>query len=167
MRSLLLAGTILCATSVAALAAEPIRYANPPAASSPISGYTSFWLGKATWRVDETTPVRQFNGDFFAAGGDSRVNLRVAPAFSIQGDLEGEATTNGFAQCCFQSDHRVMAAVGGHASWRGMQYLLGAFGGVVGSSVIYDSGEVLQTFAGAEAQAYLGNLTLYGQLGGT
>jgi hypothetical protein len=38
---------------------------------------------------------------------------------------------------------------------------------VVGSSVIYDSGEVLQSFVGAEAQAYLGNLTLYGQVGGT
>jgi len=159
MKSFLLAGTFLGTMATFAVAADQKSLAY---GMGPVSGYTSWWAGAGTWQENDGS---LYSGNFFAFGGDSRVNVWMAPGVSLQGDVQGEASSNGFEDCCYSQDHRVIGVIGGHAAWRSMSNLFGVFGGVAGSSVFDEEGAVLQPFIGFEAQAYLNQITLYGQVG--
>ncbi|MFO1183511.1 MAG: hypothetical protein U1E56_01835 [Bauldia sp.] len=163
MKAVLLGGALLGALTATASAADFGRAAVGQAIA-PVSGYTSLYIGTTRWDNED---LDSETAHLF--GGDSRVSVWVGQSVTLQFDVEAEATSNGFDDCCYDGDHRVHAVGGVHASWRDGASLLGVFAGALGASVL-DTGDdaaVMQTFAGLEGQWYLGNLTLYAQAGGT
>jgi len=167
MKALLLAGTMLGTMSVGAWAADTIRplAVTPQAAFNAVSGYSSLYLGFGHYF--EADDGDNYAGSFLALGGNARTNVWLSPNFSIQSDVEAEATTNGFTDCCESYDHRVQGIVGVHASWRSMQALFGGFVGASGNYNLDGEGAALHTLVGLEGQFYYGNITLYGQIGMT
>lgn len=173
MKRLLVVAAAASAIASGAYAADlsssaPSYEAPPPAvhSPSPFSGYLSLYGGWATWNQADGG----YDGNFGVLGGNARLNTWLHPNMSLQADVEGEATTNGFSSCCDSNDHRLAGDGGLHLSWRDPNKgLFGVFGGAFGTTEAYSSdyGSVLQWFGGVEGQYYLGNATLYGQAGWT
>ena len=149
--------------------AAPTSSTPAPTFNHTLSGYLSLYAGWASWNQNDLS----LHGSFGVLGGDARLNTWLHPNLSMQADIEGEATTNGFASCCSSTDHRIAGDGGLHLSWRDPNKgLVGVFGGVFGSSEFWYSnidpgGSVWQGFGGVEGQYYLGKATLYGQAGWT
>lgn len=143
MRLRLPAFALLAATP--ALAADPA--ATSPEAPGPVSGHVEFYLGHLA------TPFPMFGDTLIAVGGAARVNLRLANAWNVQGDLTVDGLTDG-------SDF--FAAYDGalHAYRRNPQsYAFGAFVEASRYTVL----PLNRLAGGVEAQAYFADGTLYGQ----
>lgn len=103
-------------------------------------------------------------GHTFELSSTSAYNIPIWNSFSIQIDGVGEYYTglNGHA------DVKNNSAVGLHLSYRDPgRGLIGIFGGYAWSKLKsgHDADKYEMAMIGAEAQAYLGNLTLYAQAG--
>jgi len=94
-------------------------------------------------------------------GGSARVLARLPADLTIQGDVEGKNYTNN-DEMIDNFDESVLGA--GHFSVRnGENFLFGGFGG--GGYAMAEGDRTEIWFVGAEMQAYLGPVTLYGQGG--
>jgi len=99
---------------------------------------------------------------YWGGGFAGRANFWVAPQWSIQTDFSGDTAVSSFDNSPLND---VLA--GAHVSWRDpSRGLIGGFAGFAGTDD-YQGSEGLDGnfYAGIEGQAYLGNLTLYGQVG--
>ncbi|MCI4664132.1 MAG: hypothetical protein MRY74_05360 [Neomegalonema sp.] len=111
--------------------------------------------------------------------GLARANLALGGGFALQLDIGGEANL-GYAAFNPFGAHEYGGAglIGGHLNWRDDAWLLGAFAGA-GKIMVHTSGfkpiapkgtddynkSETGYIVGAEAQAFLGDFTLYGQFG--
>jgi hypothetical protein len=161
-------------TGSASAADFPVKA--PAAVEQPrqVSGYVELYGGWSRVNTDETfcTPTcasvsDQANG--WVLGGAGRATWWWAPSLSVQLDAQGDGTSYRFESKggSFQrvSTHNYL--IGGHANWRDPQRgLIGFFGGAGdATNVLQSSSPVRHGLIGAEAQYYLGPVTLYGQGG--
>ncbi len=100
------------------------------------------------------------NDEHFSYGAGGRVNLPLIGGASAQVDLQSEIHEEG-GEDSPEGAHMVT----GHLSWRNDLFLVGAFAGG-GQAANTESNDNTTGFAvGGEAQAYLGDFTLYSQAG--
>ena len=105
--------------------------------------------------------------DRFMMGGEALADIPFNENWSLQLDIGGETTPDYDYIDDLSSDGEHFASVylGGHLNYREVdRYLIGAFAGW-GQSFAYDDDVSNFLVIGAEAQYYMNNLTLYGQLG--
>jgi hypothetical protein len=147
---------------LAALAAGGIS-GTAGAASPPqtLAGPSSYLELYGSWA--QVGGTYSYYSPFGGAGFAGRANFWVNPLWSLQVDLSGNTVWSGY------SDEGSMnnGLVGVHISRRDPgKGLIGVFAGIAGTNDYYaDLGVDGNLFGGVEAQAYLGNLTLYGQVG--
>lgn len=156
MKKFFLAGIVaaLSSTAFAADVVEPI-FAEPAVAGPRVSGYLDAYIGGLN--------IPDADDTFFTFGGSGKLNAPLNERWNIQGDLLVDST---------EIEDFDMTTFGGavHAFWRDpSSYAFGVFGTYSGHNIAIDtgggSGDITfneYTF-GPEAQAYFGNLTLYGQ----
>lgn len=143
---------LIVASSTAAFAADPMGMAS----GSMISGDFSVFAGAEamTGYYDEV---------FGIIGGDARISIPMSNGFSMQVDLSGQASPNALSN--YNDTYDFAGHFGGHLLYRDPnQYQLGVFAGLSTSSVDGGEGWLGNTF-GAEAQLYMDDFTLWGQLG--
>lgn len=148
-----LAAAFLALSSSAAFSADVVQpvVEEPIVAGPRVSGHVEAYLG-GLWLDAEGG-----NQNAWVAGGAARLNYPIDARWNIQGDL--------FADGAW-FDEGDLNSYGGalHAYWRDPNsFALGAFTSVTGYGGDVPSG--YYSFAvGPEAQVYLDNLTLYGQV---
>lgn len=152
MRKLLMSVSLVALTAPA-FAADPIVYVEEPilAAPSPerFSGHIEGYLGGIWFDAGE------FDDNAWIFGGAARANYMLTDRWNIQGDLFGESLRT-------DGGNLDQLGAGAHVYWRDPNsFAAGVFGSVTS---IASGGNVREFIVGPEAQAYLGNLTLYGQL---
>jgi opacity protein-like surface antigen len=163
MKSIILATVSALALTGAAQAADmPVLKAPAIEATAPVSGYIELYSGwgNQDWRGD----FQSYGFDGWTLGGAARATYFWAPGASLQLDVQGEGTNYSFDGGRF-SEHSYL--IGAHASWRNSQYLWGVFGAAgdsTGIALVSDT-SFRHGIVGGEAQAYLGPITLYGQVG--
>ena len=132
-----------------------------------VSGYVELSTGWGNTKTDFSNPTLDVDG--WALGGAGRGTYWWSRNASIQLDAQAEGTSfnNSNGNNGHVSEHRYL--IGAHATWRDSRYLWGVFGaGGDASSGLVVGGSSLSVrhgMIGGEAQAYLGPLTLYGQVG--
>jgi hypothetical protein len=159
MKKTLLGAAVVVALSggsaFAADAARPI-FTPPPPAPNPLSGYLEVY-GSAAWQGDYWgTDYDPWTG----LGGAGRVNWMTGPNMSIQLDFaaQGEQEPADYYHADF-----IETAL--HISNRNDRRLFGAFLGLTMTSEYYNYGWDYAGMVGVEAQHYMGNVTVYGQVG--
>ncbi|QKC83390.1 hypothetical protein EB232_18775 [Mesorhizobium sp. NZP2077] len=151
----LLLGAAIAATATSAFAADAVApiVMEPELAQPHISGYVEAYLGGlylTSGGEHESATT---------AGGAGRVNFPIDPRWNIQADA--------FVDSLWVQSQNLDGYGGAvHAYWRDpSSYALGGFTSVTGYGGDVVSGENLYSFAvGPEAQAYFGNVTVYGQI---
>ncbi|WP_296738714.1 hypothetical protein [Mesorhizobium sp.] len=148
----LLLGAAIAATATSAYAADAPVVLDQELAQPHISGYGELYLGGLYVSVpgDHATAT--------TAGGTARVNFPIDARWNIQTDA---VIDSAWAQG--QNLYSYGGAI--HGYWRDpSSYALGGFATINGFGGQDFSGAHFYTFSvGPEAQAYFGNVTLYGQ----
>jgi opacity protein-like surface antigen len=160
MKSFLLGSTCLLMTLGAAQAADftlADEIAPPP--RSPFVGEIGAYLGLTHLDANDDGD----SGTEFLFGGNARLGWWANQWLYLQGDIQGEATTP-FDDPSFGGDGRENFDAALHAAYRSPTHALGVFGGWAYTGVVSDD-PMTRYYLGGEAQAYLGNFTLYGQAG--
>jgi hypothetical protein len=128
----------------------------PSAVDQQATGYVEVYTGWASTKLDYGNGSETFDG--WALGGAGRGNYWVSPGMSVQVDAQADGTSYSDNRGGHFSTQSYLA--GGHLSWRNpQQSLYGVFGGVG------DAGGQRHGVIGGEAQWYLNQFTLYGQVG--
>jgi hypothetical protein len=132
-------------------------------AAAPVSGYIELYSGWGNehWK----SSFESYGYDGWTLGGAARATYWWSRGASLQLDVQGEGTSfsfNGQDSGRF-SNHSYL--IGAHSSWRDSQYLWGLFGAAGDSTGITSNGSFRHGVIGGEAQAYVGPITLYGQVG--
>jgi opacity protein-like surface antigen len=152
MRKLLMSVSLVALTAPA-FAADPIVYVEEPmpvmASPERFSGHIEGYLGGAWYDPDI------FDENAWIFGGAARANYMVTDRWNVQGDLFGDSN---------RIDEFSIDTVGGgaHVYWRDPNsFAFGVFGSVasIGGGFI----GLREFIVGPEAQAYFGNVTIYGQ----
>jgi len=150
----LLFGAAIAATATSAFAADAPVVLDQDLAQPHISGYGELYVGGlyVTFPGDHATAT--------TAGGAARVNFPIDPRWNIQTDATVDSL---WVQG--QNIYSYGGAI--HGYWRDpSSYALGGFAtinGYGGDQGLSDANLYSFTF-GPEAQAYFGNVTLYGQV---
>src|SRR5690242_16205426 len=127
-----------------------------PAVDQQATGYVEVYSGWASTKT--TIEGYSTSADGWALGGAGRGNYWVSPGMSVQVDAQAEGTSYDDKRGGHVSSQSYL--VGSHLSWRNpQQSLYGVFGGVG------DAGGQRHGVIGGEAQWYLNQFTLYGQVG--
>ena len=150
----LLLGAALAATASSAFAADAVApIVMDPAITQPhISGYVEAYLGGlylTAFGQHETATT---------AGGAGRINFPIDPRWNVQADATVDSLW-------VQGDN--LYGYGGaiHAYWRDPSaYALGGFASLTGFGGDIGDENIYSFAVGPEAQAYFGNVTLYGQV---
>lgn len=146
-----LVGLMVLGVSGPAFAADDFSESSADA-SNVISGDIGAYFGGVSVNVDSDSQSAT------AYGGEARINSTFATRWNFQGDLFVDALT---------SDGSTLTAYGAtaHIYWRDPSaYALGGFMTVIGYNEPGSPEDITQYFGGPEAQYYLDNITLYGQL---
>jgi opacity protein-like surface antigen len=150
----LLIGTAMALIATSAFAADSIQ--SEPVSTPHISGNVEAYLG-GIW-IDLSGPFAGGNEHGWAAGGAGRVNFPLDARWNIQTDALVDSVW---------FDGVNIYGYGGavHAYWRDpSRFALGGFGTITRYGGDGAGGEHPYSYTfGPEAQAYLGNVTLYGQ----
>lgn len=150
----LLLGAALAATATSAFAADAVApIVMDPAITQPhISGYVEAYLGGIYLSAEgghETATT---------AGGVGRVNFPIDSRWNIQ--------TDAFVDSLWVEDNNIYGYGGAvHGYWRDPStYALGGFASVTGYGGDFGGPNLYSFAVGPEAQLYMGNVTLYGQV---
>jgi hypothetical protein len=104
----------------------------------------------------------------FAFGAVGAVNTWLSPGMSVQFSAHAEGTS-GYDYNRSSSEYteaRFSGIMGGHVAWRDPNsHAVGVFAAFTGTNNLDYCGANGGALGGVEGQKYLGNLTLYGQLG--
>ena len=181
MKSLILkaglAGTFLAAAPVLAFAADPVAPVQERYGS--ISGNVAIWgqyvkpddYGER-YEADEGSydyylcdDSANFCDDSGGIGGDARIHFALGNGQAIQ--LEALGDWHRVFDRDDSGEDATLATAGGHWIYRTGAMAFGAFGGLTYADHISESANSYsaQAFGGVEAAAFLGNATLFGQLG--
>jgi hypothetical protein len=159
MKKTLLGAAVVVALSggsaFAADAARPI-FTPPPPPPSPLSGYVEIYAN-GTNAEYWGSPYSPWVG----LGGAARVNHWLMPNASVQVDFQ--ANVQAESDSWYYGEYEVATFL--HANRRTDTHLLGLFGGFAMSNDYSFEGWTGNFVGGLEGQAYLGNITLYGQVG--
>jgi hypothetical protein len=130
-------------------------------AAAPVSGYIELYSGwgNQNWRGQ----FESYGFDGWTLGGAARTTYFWSRGASIQLDVQGDGTNYSFGSDGRASGHSYL--VGAHAGWRDASYLWGVFGAAGDSTGVEADINFRHGLVGGEAQAYLGAVTLYGQIG--
>lgn len=174
-KTFLLAGAALTVLPAAALAADmpmaPVEEAMV-AAASPWDAYVSAGAGYTFFDVGDNLGLEDAGLDDF---DDFQAEVRTSASyqfasFGVQADMVFNYQSldlpevGGFTIL----DSVKTTDIAGHVFWRNDGFLIGAFGqyGLTSADLFESVGlDVDRVYAGAEAQAYWGNFTLYAQAG--
>ena len=165
MKKLVLATVSCLALTSSSYAADMILKGPAVEAAQPVSGYIDLYTG---WGNNRHKNVSDNNYDGWNLGGAARATYWWARGVSLQLDVQGDGTnysSNGF-NGGRKSEHSYL--IGGHWSWRDSRYLWGLFGAAgdaTGQDVNFSNASYRHGIIGGEGQAYMGNITLYGQVG--
>ncbi|WP_146215568.1 hypothetical protein [Hoeflea marina] len=138
--------------SSSAFAADPVSMApaEPAAVRNACSGHVEAYLGGVLPVVDGDS-----DDSMLAYGGSARANCTFHQNWNVQGDLFGDRVEDG-------DDSVSMYGAAGHLFWRDpSSFAVGIFATVSRASQLGTDFD--QYTFGPEFQAYLGNVTLYGQ----
>ena len=158
------------ATEAGAADMAPIYKAMPQAAPQPVSGYVE--LSSGWGRSEYSDPFNKDSYDGWVLGGAARGTYWWSRNATVQLDAQGEGTSFRIPEGAggHMSEHGYL--VGAHASWRDARYLWGVFGAAGDTTGLTpllagmsSASSVRHGLVGLEGQAYLGPLTLYGQVG--
>lgn len=159
----LLAGTAMLAIANAANAADIVAVEPDVATGLIFTGIFDLYGGYSWYANGDGNASGIEDLDSALVGGAARVSIPWSANFSTQLDLEASAALGSYDSDREQYASSVVAAA--HASFRQPDsYLIGLFGGG-GIAIAEDEDTGNLWFAGLEGQAYLGNFTLYGQVG--
>lgn len=162
MKRLLLLGAALAVFAAPSFAADVLRTPAPAARTvfappSPMSGYFEAY-GSTSSNDNWGSPYNPWTG----GGVAGRLNWNVSPGWTLQADISAQGFGDGYYDGYYWEGDGLAAL---HLSTRNPNNLLGLFGGFAIINDYYESGFDKAFFVGAEAQAYLGEITLYGQVG--
>jgi hypothetical protein len=159
MKKTLLGAAVVVALSggsaFAADAARPI-FTPPPPPPSPLSGYVEIY---GNFSTDEYWGSSY--DPWAGIGGAARINRWMSPTSSLQFDFQANAQIE--SDSYYYGEYEVATFL--HANRRTDTHLLGLFGGFAMSNDEGFDGWTGNFVGGLEAQAYLNNITLYGQVG--
>jgi hypothetical protein len=122
-----------------------------------VSGYVEAHFGLGQWRKYDD--ASEYDSESFTQiGGAGRLNWWMSPGMSLQADAYGTGFSN--------KDTTFGAAV--HLAWRNPNQGAIGFMGSIGNRTVPEccDNDNRYTAAAIQGQLYLGNITLYGQLGG-
>ena len=134
---------------------------------SNIVGEVSLWVGAGFVDADEDN----FNQDtVFNFGGDGRAAWNMDNGFGLQFELQGRG---GFSYDEDEGDddddddnNLAYVATAVHGFTRGDSYALGAYGSIYGGGQVENDDSTYYVGGAFEAATFLGNNTLFGQIGG-
>jgi opacity protein-like surface antigen len=159
------------ANSAYAADLQPVLKAPMVESMPSVSGYVELYSGWGSTKL--TDPFGSDTADDgWVLGGAGRGTYWWSRNASIQLDAQAEGTSYkvpaGFAAGSHVSEHRYL--IGVHANWRDSRYLWGVFGAAGDTTSGFNpfptaAPSFRHGIIGAEGQAYLGPLTLYGQVG--
>lgn len=151
----LLMGAAIAATATSAFAADAVSpiVMDQPIAAPHISGYVEAYLGG----LYLTVPGDHLTGT--SAGGAGRVNFPIDARWNIQTDAIVDSLW-------IQGTNLYGYGGAVHGYWRDPSaYALGGFASITGYGGDFFGGQSIYNFSvGPEAQVYMGNVTLYGQV---
>jgi len=121
-----------------------------------VSGYVRAEFGMGTWRKFDSG-TEDDNESFTQLSGSGRLNWWLSPTMSFQGDVYGTG---------FNTKDTTFGAAG-HLAWRNPnQGALGVMASIGNRTSGDCCGGTRLTALALQGQLYMGNITLYGQLGG-
>jgi hypothetical protein len=162
--SLILTGAMFAFVSGAHAADLPLKAA-PIAAQPAVSGYLGLYIGGSTSSNDSNYDDHP-HGGVFAFGAVGAVNTWLSSGMSVQFSAHAEGTSGYDYDCCSYTEARFSGIMGGHVALRDPNsHAVGVFAAFTGTNNMAYDGANGGALGGIEAQKYLGNLTLYGQLG--
>lgn len=165
----LIGAAALVVTGGAQAADIPVKAAPESQPQPVISGYLGFYVGSSSPSVKDNLLVIggccEPERTVFAYGALGAVNMWIAPAVSLQFSALGEAT-NAHKLDDTRSDSRSGGILDAHLALRDPQsHALGIFAAYTKTNNWYVTSTNEGMLVGFEAQKYIGNTTLYGQVG--
>ncbi|HLQ91520.1 MAG TPA: hypothetical protein VK148_15950 [Xanthobacteraceae bacterium] len=159
--TLALASASYLALAGSSYAADMMLKSPAMEAAQPVSGYIELYSGWGNTTIKGDEGYR-FGLDGWTLGGAARGTYWWSHNASLQLDVQGEGTSFSDGSQGRFSEHSFL--IGGHASWRDSRYLWGVFG-AAGDATTFSGPNFRHGVVGGEGQAYLGAVTLYGQIG--
>lgn len=166
MKRIVLVSALVTINACLAIAADMPVVTKAPSQSLGSSGYFGLYGGYQHTKFS----YNDATDDVGVGGGEARVNIWYTPNFSAQFDLQGEAAGS-YSNCCV-GDHkyRLEGMLGVHLAVRNPNSgAFGIFGAVSANRNLAEAdthpAPMSNWWLGLEGQMYMGNSTLYGQVG--